>query len=154
MTKPHTRWLALAAFTLFAISGCSISYSLTQSSDSLTNSSDSISGSFTSSTSSGGDTAAALGHFLDDVSGLAAAWTNSSRESAERSEFEHELGSLALSYGIVDWESVSRVYYAIGQGVRQAGSGRHAVGDQPFLQSGLMKKNSSLISSGYRGVSS
>jgi len=154
MTKPHTRWLALAAFTLFAVSGCSISYSLTQSSDSLTNSSDSISGSFTSSTSSGGDAAAALGHFLDDVSGLAAAWTNSLPELAGSAEFEHELGSLALNYGIVDWESDLRVYYAIGQGVRQAGSDRQAIGDQPFLQSGLMKKNSSLIISGYRSVSS
>ncbi len=149
MRKFLSQWLVLAALALFALSGCSMSYSVNQSSDSLSQSSDSISASSSSSGSSGDNVAAALGHFLDDIRALAGVWTNKQQETTT---FESELGALALSYGIGDWESESRVFYAIGQGLRQAGTDRNGISDQPFLQSDVMMQNSGLIVSGYWGT--
>ncbi len=149
MRKSSSPWLLLVLFALFTVSGCSISYSIDKSSDSLTQSSDSISNSFNSSGSSGNKVAAAFRHFLDDVSGLAAAWTIAPEETIA---FDSELGTLALSYGITDWESEPRVFYAIGEGLQQAGTDQKNLARVPFLQSWIMKQNSSLIISGYEGT--
>lgn len=144
---PSTWWL-LVALTLFTVSGCSISYSVDQSSDSLTQSSDSISNSFHSSGSSGDELASVFGHFLDDVSGLVAAWMMAPDEATC---FDSELGTLALSYGITDWASEPSVFYAIGEGLRQSGTDQDNPAGVPFLQSRIMKENSRLIISGYWG---
>lgn len=148
MRKSPSPWLLPFVFALFAFSGCSISYSIDQSSDSLAQSSDSISNSSHSSGSSGNEVAAAFGHFLDDVSGLVAVWTMT---PAKTTTFESELGALAMRYGITDWESESRLFYAIGEGLRAVGADINGIASQPFLQSGIMKQNSAFIISGYWG---
>lgn len=149
-------WLIVAAFALLAVTGCSVSYSGEKSSDSISQSLDSISASFDSfssiSDSSGSakeEVTAALDRFLADVSGLVRGWT-AKQEGA--GDFEYQLGALAMNYGIGDWERVPGLFYAIGAGLQQAGTDRDGITSQPFLQSGIMIRNSDLIASGYWGT--
>jgi hypothetical protein len=140
--------LALIFLALIG-SGCSISYSFEKSSDSIAASSDSL---FSSSTSSGGsekEVQAAMQRYSDDVKGLTASY---SRENGDAYTFERQLGSLARSYGLTDWQGEASTYQAIGVGLRQAGVKRDALRGTPFLQSSAIKENFGWIVEGYLGA--
>jgi len=132
--------------SLAALTGCSISYSVDASSDSIAASSGSIT-SFSDSSGSGKEEAeAALQRFQDDIKGLTLLFL---QDNGAPNDFERQLGKVAASYGIVDWESEAATYYAIGGGLRHFGVEEPEVGLQPFLQTTIMRQRLDLISQGY-----
>lgn len=136
---------------LVALSGCSISYSGEKSSDSISESLDSISASFDSFSNSSGsgkdEVAALIDRFYNDVSGLTRVWISEEREP---NDFENRLRGLAFQHGVIDWESDPEAFYAIGNGLRQAGINSMTISHQPIMQSSLMKKNEAFIVAGYQ----
>jgi hypothetical protein len=150
------RSLLLLGFILLVGSGCSMSYSIDQSSDSITQSSDSISGSFESftsiSTSSGGGQKSvqeALQRFRDDVKGLTRVFLNGSDGS---DNFERELSTVAMHYGILDWEREPMTFEAIGKGLRDGGLAEDEIQRVSFLQTPVLKQNSNHIMEGFQEV--
>lgn len=144
---PNTLFYLLLLTLLTLInSGCSISYSSEASSDSIAASSDSF---FSISRSSGGsekEVEAALQRYSDDVSGLTASY---SRENGDAYTFERQLGGLARSYGLINWQREAATYQAIGSGLRQAGVKRDAINSTTFLQSSTMELHLGTIVKGY-----
>lgn len=146
--------LVITLFWLFLSStGCSISYSVDQSSDSVTKSSDSISASFDSitsiSTSSGSekkDVQAALQRFRDDISGLTRLFLNSDQGGHD---FERQLGEIAMHYGVADWEHEPMIFLAIGTGLRDSGITRTQIGTISFLQTPVLQQHHKLIENGF-----
>ena len=154
--RAHIRSLLLLGCTLLVCSGCSISYSIDQSSESITQSSDSISASFTSftsiSTSSGSgqkSVEAALQRFRDDVRGLTRVFLDSDDGS---DDFERELSNVAMHYGILDWESEPMTFEAIGNGLRDGGLVEDAIQRLSFLQTPVLKQNRNRIMEGFQEV--
>jgi len=142
---------------LLSGSGCSISYSVDQSSDSITQSSDSISASFESFTSistssSGGgqkSVEAALQRFKDDVMGLTRLFLENGEGSAE---FQRELTHVAMGYGILDWEREQMTFEAIGNGLREGGLHEKDIDNVSFLQTPALKQNRYRIMEGFHQV--
>lgn len=154
--RAHIRSLLLLGCTLLVCSGCSISYSIDQSSESITQSSDSISASFTSftsiSTSSGSgqkSVEAALQRFRDDVKGLTRVFLDSDDGS---DDFERELSNVAMHYGILDWESEPMTFEAIGNGLRDGGLVEDDIQRLSFLQTPVLKQNRNRIMEGFQEV--
>ncbi len=152
--QAHIRSLLLLGCTLLVCSGCSISYSIDQSSESITQSSDSISASFTSftsiSTSSGSgqkSVEAALQRFRDDVKGLTRVFLDSDDGS---DDFERELSNVAMHYGILDWESEPMTFEAIGNGLRDGGLVEDDIQRLSFLQTPVLKQNRNRIMEGFQ----
>lgn len=140
------RKLLVNIFLVFVASGCSVSYSLETSSESISASSDSF---FSISRSSGGsaeEAKAAFIRFKDDVRALARVFYH---ESGSGYGFERQLGTLAKSHGLTDWESEPATFQAIGSGLRQAGVQGASIKATPFLQSQAMERNLGLIMEGY-----
>ena len=133
-------------FLAFITSGCSISYSFEKSSDSIAASSDSFFSISRSSGSSEKEVQAALQRYRDDVKGLAVSYF---RQDCDAYTFERQLGSLASSYGLSNWQNETATYRAIGVGLRQAGVEKDTIGNVPFLSSSVMKKNLDSIVEGY-----
>ena len=148
--------LFLSGLLLFSGSGCSISYSVDQSSDSVSQSLDSISAifdSFTSvSTSSGSekkDVQAALQRFRDDVKGLTRIFIDDTHDS---DNFERQLADVAMQYGILDWEHEPTTFEAIGISLRQNGVAETDIAHVSFLQTPVLKQNRNRILEAFRQV--
>jgi hypothetical protein len=113
--KPAVALLA-AAFALAPVTGCT---SLSDSSTSIGRSSnalsDSIANSSESSARSSGERQAA---FLRDVREYAASF---GRDGGEVAVLERDLGAVARSHGILDWERDDATYRELGQGFALAG---------------------------------
>lgn len=154
MRENVTIKFVITLFWLFLCSaGCSISYSIDQSSDSITKSSDSISASFdsltsisTSSSSEKKDVQAALQRFRDDISGLTRFFLNSDQGG---DDFERQLGEIAMYYGVADWEHEPMIFLAIGTGLRDSGLTRTEIDDISFLQTPALQQHQKLIENGY-----
>jgi len=137
-------------------SGCSISYSVEQSSDSVAGSIDSISTSFDSfgsfSTSSGSgkkEVQAALLRFKDDIRALTLVFL---QQEQQTDYFERQVGSIAKQYGLMDWEREPVTFMAIGSGLRQGGVTEPEISRISFLQSSVMIKNRRIIQEGFLEV--
>ncbi len=111
---------------LAAMSGCSISHSISSSSDSST----SISRSSTSSSgpSVSDETKKA---YVKDVATYVGA-IGQSQVSSE--EFMNGISSIAKRHGISDWESFDPTYEGIGQGLKSAGIDKEEIKDLPYLK--------------------
>ena len=131
---------------LFLIgSGCSISYSVDQSSESIGQSLDSISASFESitsiSTSSGSgkkEVTAALARFKEDIAALTRVFTKSDSGAAQ---FETELGELSEHYGVLDWEQEADVFVTIGTTLGEVGITEQELDNLDFLQGAIFRNN-------------
>ena len=146
MIKQIAQRIILGSLAVIIFSGCSISYSVDSSSDSISASSDSLT-SFSSSSGSGKEEVeAALQRFQDDIKGLTLLFLQNN--GAPR-DFERQLGIVATSYGIVDWENEVATYHGIGSGLRQFGVEKPDVGVQPFLHTAIMQHHRDLITQGY-----
>lgn len=137
-------------------SGCSLSYSIDQSSESITQSSDSISVSFesfgsisTSSAQTQASVQAALQRFKDDVKGLTRVFLDNDEGS---DEFERELTNVAMNYGILDWEREPTTFEAIGNGLRDGGLHENDIQNISFLQTPTLKENRIRIMEGFQEV--
>ena len=147
----------IGLFILLIGSGCSISYSVDQSSESIAQSLDSISGSFESitsiSTSSGSgkqDVAKAMQRFREDIAALTHVFLK--KENDEPYIFEQQLAEVAQQYGILDWENEPQIYFAIGGALRLSGINEAELDSLTLLQSSVMKRNKSQILDGYQEV--
>lgn len=146
MIKQIIQSIVLGSLAAIIFSGCSISYSVDASSDSIAASSGSIT-SFSDSSGSGKEEAeAALQRFQDDIKGLTLLFL---QDNGAANDFERQLGKVATSYGIVDWENEAATYNAIGSGLRQFGIEEPEVGVQPFLHTAIMRHHRDLIAQGY-----
>ncbi|MEE4165671.1 MAG: putative lipoprotein [Desulfocapsaceae bacterium] len=148
--------ILLSGCILLAGSGCSISYSVDQSSDSISQSLDSISASFDSftsiSTSSGSekkDVEAALQRFSDDVKGLTRIFLGNAQGP---DDFERQLANIARNYGILDWEHEPLAFAAIGSSLRECGVAEKEITNVAFLQSAALKQNHDRIVEGFEKV--
>ena len=151
-----TKSLLLLGCTFLIGSGCSVSYSVDQSSDSISQSLDSISASFDSftsiSTSSGSekqDVQAALQRFSDDVRGLTRVFLDNAQGA---DNFERQLADVAMQYGIFDWEHEPITFEAIGSSLRQSGIAESDIAHVSFLQTAILKQNRYHILEGFREV--
>lgn len=154
--RMFVRRLLLLGCTLLVGSGCSMSYSIDQSSESIKQSSDSISASFESftsiSTSSGGgqkQVETALQRFQDDVKGITRVFLNNGDGS---DNFERELTAVAMNYGILDWESEPMTFEAIGSGLRDGGLAEEDIQSVSFLQAPALQQNRNYIMEGFQEV--
>lgn len=126
-------------------SGCSISRSLSESSESVSDSLASISGS--SSPKEGvGD---AKIPYRDDVANLTMSVVASNFTS---SDYMGALSRIAAQRRISSWESEKTTYYGIGKGLKKAGISKDKILDQAFLQGVLSSRPEALqwIQRGYR----
>ena len=126
-------------------SGCSISWSLSESSESVSDSSASISG---SSSPKDGIGEAKI-PYRDDVANLTMSVVASKFSSAN---FIDALGRIAAQRRISSWESEKATYYGIGKGLKRAGVKKDNVERQAFLQGVLASRPEALtwIQGGYR----
>ena len=147
----------ICVFFLLIGSGCSISYSVDQSSESIAQSLDSISGSFESitsiSTSSGSgkqEVAEAMQRFKEDIAALTHVFLKTENDAPYL--FEKQLGEVAQQYGILDWENDPQIYFAIGGALRESGIHEAELDGLTMLQSSVMKQNKVQILEGYQEV--
>lgn len=113
--------LCAAAALVFAASGCSISMSISKSTEWSSDSSESSSDSSRSSSGSSSpddDTDTAVIEYQDDVREHTAAFANS---GGEPEQLLASLGPVARRHGILDWEADPSSYRAIGEGLAEAG---------------------------------
>ncbi len=104
-------------------SGCALINSSTSISDSISKSSTSASDSFSASSdssksSSDGDEAEVESAYRRDVRDLAAAWAGA---AAPPERLVRDLGRVAESHGISDWQRELGTYRALGAGLRRGG---------------------------------
>ncbi|PYO19167.1 MAG: hypothetical protein DMD85_19205 [Candidatus Rokuibacteriota bacterium] len=114
---------------LFLLVGCSISTSLSTSSTSSQSASDSSASSSTSSDSSSRSSESSSRssmrderqpRYLEDVRRYTAA---NVRAGVQLETFEKELGELARSHGLTQWEDDEATYLGIGEGLSDAAVG-------------------------------
>lgn len=106
-----------------ALTGCQVIWaSITSPSDWVSGSSRSLSGSsegFLVSSGSGGSDGGGGTAYLEDVRMLTASLT--AGEGSAEGSFLREVGRVAASHGIADWEDEESTYRAIGAGLFDAG---------------------------------
>ena len=126
------------------LSGCMISYSISKSSESISaslgKSSDSIV-SISRSSSPSGNSAQLKEIYQDNVSNFTAAAVVTG-QSLE--DYLREVGRIAASHGITDWERERITYIAIGKGLRRAGVKEVEFGGLEFLEALLVRKQITL----------
>jgi hypothetical protein len=109
--------VALVALVALGPLGCSISTSLSDSSESGSDSSGSLSDSSGSSSGSSSPESKEAA-YRDDVRDYTAAYVKSGGRIAD---FDKKLGQLARSRGITNWEENMATYEGIGRGLGKAG---------------------------------
>ncbi len=134
---------ALAAAVLS--SGCSISWSVSESSESVSDSLASISGSSSPKEGIG----EAKIPYRDDVANLTMSVVASKFTATD---FMGALSRIAAQRRISSWESEKATYYGIGKGLKKAGIGKDRIQKQAFLQGVLISRPEALqwIQRGYR----
>lgn len=126
-------------------SGCSISWSLSESSESVSDSVASISGSSSPKDGIGESKIP----YRDDVANLTMSVVASNFTSAN---FMGALSRIAAQRRISSWESEKATYYGIGKGLKKAGVSKDNIEKQTFLQGVLISRSEALnwIQRGYR----
>lgn len=135
----------LALLAVLLSGGCSISWSLSESSESVSDSSASISGSSSPKEGIG----EAKIPYRDDVANLTMSVVASKFSSAN---FIDALSRIAAQRRISSWEAEKATYYGIGKGLKRAGINKDAIRQQAFLQGVLASRSEAeqWIRSGYR----
>ncbi|MCU0735432.1 MAG: putative lipoprotein [Methylotetracoccus sp.] len=125
--------------------GCSISWSLSESSESVSDSLASVSGSSSPKEGIG----EAKIPYRDDVANLTMSVVASNFSS---SNFMDALNRIAAQRRISSWASEKATYYGIGKGLKKAGVSKSNIPRQTFLQGVLSSRAEALqwIQSGYR----
>lgn len=123
------------------VTGCSISWSISESSESL--------GSSSESSSPKDGVGKAKIPYRDDIANMTLSVVGSNFTSAS---YMAALGRIAGQRGISDWASEKATYYGIGQGLKKAGVAKEAIGRQAFLTGVLGSRSEarSWIENGYR----
>jgi len=131
----------LMVSVLALMTGCSLSYSISESSDSISTSSDSSKSSSASSGGSKTDPEDAKRTYMGDVS----AYTTSAARGDDAQVYLRELGSIAQRNGITDWERDTSTYNAIGTGLRRAGIRQNEVRSVYFIPDLAAKEKNAMV---------
>jgi hypothetical protein len=126
---------------MFFLTGCSISYSVGKSSDSVKSISDSISDSISNSSGSSDEDDEDKEAYRNDVTQFTLVYAESAGSSRD---FMREIGRIAESHGITDWEREKITFIAIGAGLRQAGVENKEFAELGFLKEVLYQEPDSL----------
>ncbi len=145
--------LVITCSLTLAITGCSVSYSVEQSSESIGGSFEALSGSFKSftsvSSSSGGDeiAQATIKLFQEDVINLVVLHIQS--ENLDQYQFQNELNQLAKLHGIINWEGLEETFLAIGYGLKQSGVTSVEIASHQLLNENQINDNLLSLQKGY-----
>jgi hypothetical protein len=123
------------------LAGCSISWSISESSESL--------GSSSESSSPKDEVGKAKIPYRDDIANMTMSVAGSNFSSAN---YLAGIGRIAAQRGISDWASEKVTYYGIGKGLKKAGIAKDAIGRQAFLTGVLAARPEARawIEKGYR----
>lgn len=119
--------------TCLFFSGCSFS----TSSESISTSIDAISTSISSPSNSSSNNQAeeavkkTSSSFNEEITALTILYVGSSGAAID---FQRELGQIANSHGISDWENTANTYKAIGDGLKRAKVSEETINTLPFLK--------------------
>ena len=123
------------------LAGCSISWSISESSESL--------GSSSESSSPKDGVGKAKIPYRDDIANMTLSVVGSNFSSAS---YMAAIGRIAAQRGITDWEGEKATYYGIGAGLKKAGVPKENIGRQAFLTGVLGSRSEARawIENGYR----
>ncbi|HID70521.1 MAG TPA: putative lipoprotein [Desulfobacterales bacterium] len=144
-------YVGLLVSLLTLQTGCSVSYSLEQSSDSVSTSLDSLTSITSISTSSaGGDeekVSATAQIYKEDVAAATVLYISGGKNNTK---FQRQVTSIARNHGISDWEKETSTFIGMGMGLRRAGITEDSIVDIPYFHSVADGSNYSRIIEGYR----
>ncbi len=136
-------------FSLYMLqTGCSISYSLEQSSDSVSASLESLTSPSTSS--SGGEeetVSAAATLYEEDVAAVTVFYLSGKKND---DAYKREVTSIAENHGISDWEQEGSTFVGMGMGLRRAGVAETSIAGLPYFRSIADGSNYSQVIKGYQ----
>lgn len=131
--------------------GCSVSYSLEQSSDSVSTSLDSLTSITSISTSSAGGEEEKISEtvqiYKEDVAAATVLYISGEKNIIS---FQRQVTSIARNHGISDWEKETSTFVGMGMGLQRAGIAEDSIVDLPYFCSVADGSNYSRIIEGYR----
>ncbi len=139
-------------FSLLTLqTGCSVSYSLEQSSDSVSTSLDSLTSITSISTSSSGgegeNVSVTAKIYEEDVAAATVLYVSGEKN---KGMFQRQVTSIARNHGISDWEREASTFVGMGMGLRRAGVAEDSIVDLPYFHSVADGLNYAGIIKGYR----
>ena len=139
-------------FSLLTLqTGCSVSYSLDQSSDSVSTSLDSLTSITSISTSSSGGedekVSATAKIYEEDVAAATVLYVTGEKN---KGLFQRQVTSIARNHGISDWEQETSTFVGMGMGLRRAGVVEESIVDLPYFHSVAEGIKYAEIIKGYR----
>ncbi len=141
--------LLLGLFTLQT--GCSVSYSVDQSSDSVSTSLDSLISitSVSTSSSRGEDekVSATAKNYEEDVAAATVLYVGGEKN---RDVFQRQVTGIARNHGISDWEQEVSTFVGMGIGLRRAGVAEDSIVELPYFHSIADDSDYAGIIKGYR----
>jgi len=131
--------------------GCSVSYSLEQSSDSVSTSLDSLTSITSISTSSSGGevekASATARMYEEDVAAATVLYVSNEKNEGM---FQRQVTRIARNHGINDWEQEVSTFVGMGMGLRRAGVAEDSIVDLPYFNTVAVGSNYAGIIEGYR----
>ena len=147
-SKRYYIYLGLLCSLYLLQAGCSISYSLEQSSDSVSASLESLTSPSTSS--SGGEEAQVSDTarvYEEDVAAATVLYVSGEKNN---DIYQRQITSIAQKHGISDWEQENSTFVAMGKGLRRGGVAESSIPDLPYFRSLVHGPNYSQVLKGYR----
>ena len=145
------RYLAFLVCFSMLHTGCSISYSLEESSDSVSTSLDSLTSITSISTSSSGgeeEKISATGSvYEEDVAAVTVLYVSRDKTT---DEYQRQVTSIAKNHGISDWEQEQSTFIAMGRGLRRAGVSQGSIANLPYFRSMVDSSSYSDVIKGYQ----
>lgn len=128
--------------------GCSISYSLEQSSDSISTSLESLTSPSTSS--SGGEeekVSATASLYEEDVAAATVLYVSNGKNN---DDYQRQVTGIAKNHGISDWEQESSTFIGMGMGLKRAGVAEDSIAGLPYFGAIADGPHHSMVLKGYQ----
>ncbi len=147
-SNKYYMYLGLLCSFCMLQTGCSISYSLEQSSDSVSASLESLtSPSRSSSGEEEAQVSATATIYEEDVAAATVLYVSSDKNN---DTYLRQITSIAENHGISDWEQESSTFFGMGKGLRRAGVAESSIASLPYFRSIADSPNYSLVLRGYQ----
>ncbi len=147
-SKKQYKYIISLACVSMLQAGCSISYSLEESSDSVSASLDSITSISTSSSGGEEETVNATGTvYEEDVAAVTVLYV--SREKTT-DEYQRQVTNIAKNHGISDWEQEQSTFIGMGKGLRRAGVSKDSISNLPYFRTMADSSSYSEVIKGYQ----
>ena len=148
LSKKHYKYIISLACLSMLQAGCSISYSLEESSDSVSASLDSITSISTSSSGGEEETVNATGTvYEEDVAAVTVLYV--SREKTT-DEYQRQVTNIAKNHGISDWEQEQSTFIGMGKGLRRARVSKDSISNLPYFRTMADSSSYSEVIKGYQ----